>query len=176
MTELALVSLAPLPGVTTLVVVTFTVSGLVLKVTVGAAAVPPTVMTSRALAASPVFDEPQAARNTRGMRTADTTRKRDRRTPRPSIIELWVHPTLTLSAAKVVERTFCSASVNQVHDEDEGLPRLDRATGAAVTVGEMRRDGQLATAADLHADDAVVPALDDLTDAQPEVQRRTAGP
>jgi len=84
MTELVLVSLAPLPGVTTFVVVAFTLSGLVLKVTVGAFSVPPTVMTSRALdVLASVFPEPQAARNTRGMTTADNTRKRDWRTRRP---------------------------------------------------------------------------------------------
>ena len=49
MIALALDSLAPLPGVTTLVVVTFTFNGLVLKVTVGALSVPPTLMVSRAL-------------------------------------------------------------------------------------------------------------------------------
>src|SRR5450756_1863080 len=79
MIELAVDSLAPLPGVMTLVVVAFTVSGLVLKVTVGALSVPPTVMTSRALAAEvSVLPEPHAAKNTKGMTAADTTRKRGR--------------------------------------------------------------------------------------------------
>ena len=55
-------------------------------------------------------------------------------------------------------------------------PGLDGSTSAAVAIGKDPRDGQLAPAADLHPDDAVIPALDDLTHAQPEVQRRTAIP
>src|SRR5665648_745708 len=95
MIALALVSLAPLPSVTTLVVVAFTLSGLVLKATVGALAVPPTVTTSRGLAAlASVLDEPQAARNISGMTAADTTRKRDRRTRRPLIVGTGVSSTI----------------------------------------------------------------------------------
>src|SRR5450759_1888076 len=109
MIELAVDSLAPLPGVMTLVVVAFTVSGLVLKVTVGALSVPPTVMTSRALAAEvSVLPEPHAAKNTKGMTAADTARKRGRRTRRPRslvmdfpnhhIATIWVSPNRTVAA------------------------------------------------------------------------------
>ena len=59
----------------------------------------------------------------------------------------------------------------EVADEDEGLPRLDRAGGAAVAVGEAGRDDELAAAADLHALHALVPAGDDLADAELEAQR-----
>ena len=81
MIELALVSVAPLPAVITLVVVAFTVNGLVLKVTVGALSVPATAMLSRAFPALPAASpEPQAASNTSGKTMADTTDSRDRRT------------------------------------------------------------------------------------------------
>ena len=61
MIESDLSSFAPLPGVITLVVVALTVSGLLLKVTLGALKVPPTVTPSR-----PVFAELQAARKIQG--------------------------------------------------------------------------------------------------------------
>ena len=69
----------------------------------------------------------------------------------------------------------CSANVVEVDDEDERLARLDGATGAALAVGEVGGDGQLAPAADLHALDALVPARDDHADAETEVERRCRG-
>ena len=44
-----------------------------------------------------------------------------------------------------------SADAEQVDHEDQRLARLDRAAGAAVAVPEVRRDHELAAAADLHA-------------------------
>ena len=68
-----------------------------------------------------------------------------------------------------------SADLEQVDHEDQGLAGLDDATGAAVAVAEVRRDDELATAADLHALHALVPAGDDLADAEAELQRRRRG-
>src|SRR5450631_4885800 len=86
MIAFALVSLAPVPGVRTLVVVACTVSGLVLNASVGALAVPPTVTPSSALALASELPEPQAARNIRGTTAADRIRRRDRRTRGPLIV------------------------------------------------------------------------------------------
>src|SRR5690606_23065921 len=69
-----------------------------------------------------------------------------------------------------------SAHVHEVDDEDERLAALDRAAGATVAVAQVRRDGDLAPAADLHAEQALVPALDDLADTDREVERLTAVP
>src|ERR1700712_3728558 len=63
-----------------------------------------------------------------------------------------------------------SAHAEQVHDEDQRLVRTDHAAGAALAVGHRRRDRDLAPAADLHALDALVPALDDLALAEPELE------
>ena len=78
-----------------------------------------------------------------------------------------------LAAGAILERAVWSGR-DQVADEDQGLPRLDRAAGAAVAVAEVRRDDQLAPAADLHALHALVPAGDDLADA--ELERAAARP
>src|SRR3954468_17550058 len=64
----------------------------------------------------------------------------------------------------------------QVHDEDEGLPRLDGTTRAARSVPEFRRDRQPPPATDLHPGDALVPAADDLTGAEPEGEGFAAVP
>ena len=50
------------------------------------------------------------------------------------------------------------ADVDQVDHEDQRLARPDHAAGAAVAVRQVRRDDQLAAAADLHPGDALVPA------------------
>src|SRR5262249_46735175 len=50
------------------------------------------------------------------------------------------------------------------------------AAGAARTVGEVRRDRDLAPPADLHALDALVPAADHLALAEAELERVTAIP
>src|SRR5690606_30400971 len=71
---------------------------------------------------------------------------------------------------------FRSADLDQVDDEDQGLPRLDHIAGAAVAVGQVRRDGELAAAADPHPQDALVPAGDDLADAELEAERLAPAP
>src|SRR3954451_8846985 len=64
----------------------------------------------------------------------------------------------------------------EVDDEDERLVGPDARAGALRAVGEAGRDDQLAPAADLHALDALVPALDDLTLAERERERLAAVP
>ena len=85
-------------------------------------------------------------------------------------------PFVAAAAAGAHAVRACSAHVHEVDDEDQRLAGLDRATGAAVAVAEVRRDGEPAAAADLHALDALVPAGDDHADAEAEVQRRAAVP
>ncbi|BAS18093.1 hypothetical protein AHiyo8_63960 [Arthrobacter sp. Hiyo8] len=68
------------------------------------------------------------------------------------------------------------ADCYEVHHEDEGFVGLDgpaRSTGA---VGKLGRDFKATAAADLHAKQALVPALDDLADSHAEVQRCAAAP
>src|SRR4051794_12440981 len=60
---------------------------------------------------------------------------------------------------------------HEIDDEDQRRAGLDDAPRTALAVRLVRRDGQPAPAADLHARDALVPALDDHADAQPELQR-----
>src|SRR4051794_18055470 len=69
-----------------------------------------------------------------------------------------------------------SADADEVDDEDQRGAGLDDTAGPAVAVGLVRRDGQPTAAADLHAGDALVPALDDHADAEPELQRVAAVP
>src|SRR3954469_8172039 len=70
----------------------------------------------------------------------------------------------------------CLADADQVDDEHQGRAGLDDAAGAALAVGLVRGDGQPAPSADLHAGDALVPALDDHADAEAELQRVAAVP
>lgn len=63
---------------------------------------------------------------------------------------------------------------DQLRLEDEGGVGGDDATGAAGTVAELGGDGELALLANLHAEEALVPALDDLAGTDGEVQRVTA--
>src|ERR1700758_685799 len=72
--------------------------------------------------------------------------------------------------------TLATLGGHQVADEDERLARLDHVPGAPVPVGQVRRDDQLPSAADLHPLDALVPARDDLPGAQPEAQRLATVP
>src|SRR3954452_6142534 len=65
---------------------------------------------------------------------------------------------------------------DEVHHEDQRGARLDDPARAAVAVGLVRRDGEPAPAAHPHAGDALVPALDDHADTQPELQRVAAIP
>jgi hypothetical protein len=55
-----------------------------------------------------------------------------------------------------------SANADQVHDEDEGLVRSDHPAGAALAVGEHRRDRDPPTTANPHSGHTLIPAGDDL--------------
>src|SRR4051794_8980410 len=68
------------------------------------------------------------------------------------------------------------ADGGQAHHEAEGPARLIAAAGPALAVAEVRRDRQLAAAADLHPGDALVPAADDHAGAEPERERLAAVP
>src|SRR5690606_14523672 len=69
-----------------------------------------------------------------------------------------------------------SVDAEEVHDEDQGLARLDARAGAGVAVAEVRRDDELAAAADLHAGHALVPARDDAAGAERELEGGAAVP
>jgi hypothetical protein len=71
----------------------------------------------------------------------------------------WVQRTSTRSTTKI-----------------KRLATLDRATGTAIAVALGRRDDELASTADLHAMDALVPAGDDHADPEAEVERRATVP
>ncbi|MBG9885563.1 hypothetical protein ABE10_02960, partial [Bacillus toyonensis] len=70
-------------------------------------------------------------------------------------------------------RSSWSADGDEVDDEDQGLAaeEVSRSGGA---VRQVRRDDQLATSADLHAGDPVLPALDQT--AQRELDRLAPSP
>src|SRR3546814_19200604 len=63
---------------------------------------------------------------------------------------------------------------SDLHHEEQRLAGLDHATGAAVAIAKVRRDDELAAAADLHPLHTGVPARDDLADAEAELQRSAA--
>src|SRR3954468_10509606 len=69
-------------------------------------------------------------------------------------------------------RTWGLGDVDQVDDEDEGLAAEEVASGRAV--GQLRRDDELSPAADAHARDPVLPALDE--SAQRELDALAAVP
>jgi len=56
--------------------------------------------------------------------------------------------------------------------EDERRVGRDDTAHGAVSVGKVGGDGELALLADLHAEEALIPALDDLALADSEVERR----
>src|SRR5687768_1274151 len=64
--------------------------------------------------------------------------------------------------------------VEQLHLEHQRRVRRDDAAGAARAVAELRRDGELALAADLHAGDAFVPSLDHVALPEREDKRLAA--
>src|SRR5450631_533226 len=101
MIALALVSLGPVPGVTILVVVAFTLSGFVLSVSVGALAVPAIVTPSSALAWALVLLDPQADRKTRGMTATESIRRRDRRTRGPLIVGTGISSTISSQSVQL---------------------------------------------------------------------------
>src|SRR5699024_992670 len=75
-------------------------------------------------------------------------------------------------------RRSCSALVHrhQVAHEDQRLVRRDHRRGALGAVAERGGDVETAAAADLHALPALVPAGDDLAQAELEAQRLAADP
>src|SRR4051812_22997391 len=68
------------------------------------------------------------------------------------------------------------AHAHEVHDEDERLVGTDDAAGAALAVGQVRRDRDAPPAADLHPGHALVPAGDDLALAELELEGVAAVP
>src|SRR3954454_3729197 len=64
-----------------------------------------------------------------------------------------------------------SADSDEVDHEDQRLVGTDHAARPALAVGEVRRDRDAAAAADLHPRDALVPARDDLSLAEAELER-----
>ena len=63
----------------------------------------------------------------------------------------------------------------KVHVKDEGgIGRDKAAAGAAAAVTQLRRNAQLALAANLHPGDALVPSLDDLAGAKRKDKRIVA--
>jgi len=58
--------------------------------------------------------------------------------------------------------------------EDQGRVGGDNTANSTVAVGKVRGDGELALLANLHAQKALVPALDDLAIANGEGERVTA--
>src|SRR5262249_46027039 len=64
-----------------------------------------------------------------------------------------------------------SSPPDEIDDEDERLVGLDHRREAALAVAHRRRDRDPPPAADAHAGDALVPALDHLPLAEPELER-----
>lgn len=60
--------------------------------------------------------------------------------------------------------------VDKLSLEDESGVGGDDTTDAAGAIGELRVDSELALLANLHAEEALVPALDDLAGADSEVK------
>src|SRR5450631_181444 len=137
MIALALVSVGPVPGVRTLVVVALTVSGLVLNASVGALAVPPTVTPSSALAVASELPEPQAARNIRGTTAADNIRRRDRRTRGPLIVGTGIATTISPQSVQLPTAhcefavTYPQSAARRVHRQLRRGP----CTGRSVVPG-----------------------------------------
>src|SRR3569623_115473 len=82
----------------------------------------------------------------------------------------WVMAWLTAKCADKKD----SVDAQQFHFDHQGGVRRDHAAGTARPVGQFRRDGELALAADLHAGHTLVPARDDLAHAELEIERIVA--
>lgn len=65
-------------------------------------------------------------------------------------------------------RIRCLANVEQVHHENQGLAGLNNRACTAVTVGHVGGNLQATTAANLHAEQTLIPAADDLANANLE--------
>ena len=63
-----------------------------------------------------------------------------------------------------------SVDLDELRLEDQSRVGGDDATDGPVSVGQIGSDGQLALLADLHAEEALVPALDDLAGADLETK------
>ena len=68
------------------------------------------------------------------------------------------------------------ADVQQVHHENQGLTGLNDRASATVTVRHVGGNLQATTAADLHAEQTLIPAADNLANAHLEGQRLAAVP
>ena len=79
-------------------------------------------------------------------------------------------------ATSVAAVLFSLRHADQIDDEDQRLVRPDHPAGAALAVGQHRRDRDPPPAADLHAGHALVPARDHLALAEPELERVAAVP
>src|SRR6185437_10246218 len=69
-----------------------------------------------------------------------------------------------------------SVDADEIDDEDERLVGADHPAGAALAVGQHRRDRDPPPAADPHPLDALIPALDDLAPAELELEGAPAIP
>ncbi len=67
-----------------------------------------------------------------------------------------------------------TSGCDEVDDEDQRLVRADHAASAVLAVGQVRRDGELAATAHLHAGDALIPARDHMARAEREGERGAA--
>src|SRR3984957_4767461 len=65
-------------------------------------------------------------------------------------------------------RRSASLDTDQTHLEHQGRAGWDDSAGALLTVGEIGRNDQSPDAADLHAGNPLIPALDHLTRADHE--------
>ena len=65
-------------------------------------------------------------------------------------------------------RIRCLANVEQVHHENQGLAGLNNRACTAVTVGHVGGNLQATTAANLHAEQTLIPAADNLANANLE--------
>lgn len=66
--------------------------------------------------------------------------------------------------------------VDKVHDEDQRLVRADHPSGSTRAVTRVSWDGEPSPAAHPHAFHSPVPALDDLSAAEPELEGVTSVP
>lgn len=71
-------------------------------------------------------------------------------------------------------RHECSVDLNELGLEDECRVGGDNAADSAVAIRKMRRNRQLALLADFHAQEALVPALNDLALTNRETERLAA--
>ena len=85
---------------------------------------------------------------------------------------MWVHPSAL--PARTLHTTALSLRLDleQLYLKDKSRPARDLGRTSAVTIAFRGGDDQLALFANAHAQQAFVPALNDLSSAQCEVERR----